>query len=172
MPGKSPSYAEAYRSNEFWVQIEGQDWKVDKVSGLSEGTSGVIEIYDPKTNGAFKISSGVVKFDTLVLEKKIRGTPEDIKFYNWFASTYNADTGGMPGIEGTFSSQKSGKNFNIYKLHFGKKVLSWIITGAWIKSLKYNDLEGGAENTFNMTIEIEHQGISRKAHFDGSNTPK
>ncbi|RME03680.1 MAG: phage tail protein [Planctomycetota bacterium] len=155
--GSKPGYPESYRANEFYLKIDGiPSPAFTKVSGLSDGETGTIEQIDPKTNEVHKISSGVVKFEPLTLERNLDGTPEDKLLYEWFQEVFK-----ISDAEKDQGSSTTRRNGSIHKLHFGKEVMAWTIREAWIKSSKYTDLEAGSENMMKLTIVLEHEGLER-----------
>jgi phage tail-like protein len=112
-----------------------------------------IEQPDGGSTTVHKISSGVVKFDPLVIERNVDGTRFDDFFKEWFVEMFrlNGDSGGS-------SVRRNGA---VIKLQNGQEVLRFAFYGAWVKSSKFTDLEAGASGLFKQTLEIEHEGLER-----------
>ena len=82
-------FTEAYRTDEFVVEIEGiESPNITKVDGLSEGEIDPIDQPDGGANITHKISSGIVKYDDLTLERNMDGTQTDVDFKNWFQEMF------------------------------------------------------------------------------------
>jgi phage tail-like protein len=147
------SFKESYRTHGFAVEIGGTRCSVTKVTGLSEGTTDTIE--QPDAGAAFvrKISSGVVKFDTLVVERNMDGSQFDQFFQDWFKEMFQ-----LNGVSNGSSVRRNGA---IIKLENGQEVLRFAFYEGWVKSSKFSDLEAGSTNLFKQTIEIEHNGLER-----------
>jgi len=148
------TYAESYRTHGFLLEIEGTQVPVTKVTGLNEGMTETIEQIDGGDTIARKIASGLVKFDTLVIERNMDGTPNDQEFLDWFNEMFklNTTTGG---------SSRVRRNGAIIKLENGEEVLRFIFYEGWVKSSKFSDLESGSTNLFKQIMEIEHDGLER-----------
>ena len=148
-------FREAYRTNEFVVEIEGiESPGISKVSGLSEGETKTIEQPDGGSNIVHKLSSGVVKFQPLTLERYLDGSKADEDFRSWFQSIFKLDGSGK-------GSSKTRRNGSVIKRHFGEEVARFTFYGAWIQSSKFSDLEAGSENLMKQTIVLEHEGMER-----------
>jgi phage tail-like protein len=147
------TFSESFRTHGFAVEIEGTRCPVTKVTGLTEGMTDTIEQPDGGSPVVRKISSGVVKFDTLVLERNVDGTPQDQFFMDWFNEMFQ-----LNGVSAGSSVRRNGA---IIKLENGQEVLRFAFYEGWIKSSKFADLEAGSTNLFKQTIEIEHNGLER-----------
>jgi phage tail-like protein len=147
------TFNESWRTHGFAVEIEGTRCPVTKVSGLSEGTTDTIEQIDGGSASARKISSGLVKFDTLTIERNMDGSTQDAFFKTWFSDMFQ-----LHGASGGSSKRRNGA---IIKLENGTEVLRFIFHEGWIKSSKFADMEAGSTNLFKQTIEIEHNGLER-----------
>lgn len=147
------TFNESYRTHGFVVEIEGTRCPVTKVTGLTEGMTDTIEQPDGGSPVVRKIASGVVKFDTLVLERNMDGSPQDEFFKAWFNEMFR-----LNGASGGSSVRRNGA---IIKLENGQEVLRFAFYEGWIKSSKFADLEAGTTNLFKQTIEIEHNGLER-----------
>src|SRR5262249_37005671 len=85
-------FTEAYRTHEFVVEIEGiESPGITKVSGLSEGEVEAIEQPDGGSNIIHKISSGIVKYGDVTLERNMDGSAADAAFQNWFTTMFKID---------------------------------------------------------------------------------
>jgi phage tail-like protein len=147
------TFTESYRTHGFAVEIEGTQCPVTKVTGLSEGTTDTIEQPDGGSPVVRKIASGVVKFDTLTIERNVDGSAFDEFFKLWFSDMFQ--------LNGASMSSAVRRNGAIIKLENGTEVLRFTFTEGWVKSSKFADLEAGSANLFKQTIEIEHNGLAR-----------
>jgi hypothetical protein len=64
---------------------------VTKVSSLSEGEIDVIEQPDGSSNTTHKISSGIIKFGDITIERNMDGTKADDDFKKWFSTMFMTD---------------------------------------------------------------------------------
>ncbi|HEX8073056.1 MAG TPA: phage tail protein [Pyrinomonadaceae bacterium] len=147
------TFAESYRTHGFVVEIEGVRCPVTKVTGLNEGMTDTIEQSDGGSPFVRKIASGIVKFDTLVIERNMDGTFFDAFFRNWFSEMFQ-----LNGPSGGSSVRRNGA---IIKLENGQEVLRFAFYEGWVKSSKFADLEAASTNLFKQTLEIEHNGLER-----------
>ncbi len=146
---------EGYKATEFVVSIgEVRSPGVTKVTGLNEGAYDTIEQPDGGGFRINKISSTKVKYDTLVIERRVDGSPEDQRWQDWWRETYYLSDERSQGSR----VRKSGQ---IIKFDRGVPVVAFIFQNGWIKSSKYSDLEAGSDGFFTQTIEIEHEGLER-----------
>jgi phage tail-like protein len=146
---------ESYRANEFVLMIDGQESPgVSKVSGLSEGEIETVEQPDGGTLKVYKVAGSKVKFDSLTIERYVDGSPEDLRFQQWFQQCFrlNQTEQGGSGLR---------RNGMIVKRHNGADVLTFAFYGAWVKSSKFTDLEAGSTGLFKQTIVLEHEGLER-----------
>ncbi len=149
------TFRESYRTHGFFVEIEGTRCGVSKVTGLNEGMTETIEQHTGGDSIVRKIASGIVKFDTLVVERNMDGGPEDAFFREWFSEMFQ-----LNGPSGGSSIRRNGA---IIKLENGQEVLRFAFYEGWVKSSKFADLESASTNLFKQTIEIEHNGLERVA---------
>jgi phage tail-like protein len=147
-------FAEAFRTDEFVVEIEGiESPNITKVSGLSEGEVDAVEQHDGGANIIHKISSGIVKYDDLTLERNIDGTQADTDFKDWFAEMFTLDG------SGTGSALR--RNGSVVKKQFGVEVLRFAFEGAWMKSSKFTDLDAASSNLMKQTIVLSVERLYR-----------
>jgi phage tail-like protein len=147
------SFQESLRTHGFVIEIEGTRCPVTKITGLNEGMTDTIEQIDGGSSIARKISSGIVKFDTLPIERNMDQSPFDRFFQEWFKEMFQ-----LNGVSGGSSRRRNGA---IIKLENGQEVLRFVFYEAWVKSSKFADLEAGSTNLFKQTIELEHNGLER-----------
>jgi phage tail-like protein len=147
------TFKESFRTHGFALQIGGETCPCTKITGLNEGMTDTIEQPEGGTTIVRKISSGVVKFDTLVVERDMDGSPTDDFFREWFSEMFQ-----LNGASGGSSVRRNGA---VIKLENGVEVLRFAFYEAWIKSSKFSDLEAGTTNLFKQTVEIEHNGLER-----------
>lgn len=146
---------EGYKSTEFVLVVGAQESPgVTRISGLSEGSYDTIEQPDGGSTRVRKVSSTKIKYDTLTIERRMDGSPNDQVFLDWWQETFN------------FADQMSQgsrvrRNFQIVKRDNGETVMTFLVFDGWIKSSKFSDLEAGSDSFFMQTIEIEHEGLER-----------
>jgi phage tail-like protein len=150
------TFKEPYRAHGFVIEIEGiQSCPVTKVTGLHEGHTDVIEVPEGGSNVVHKIAGGVIKFDTLVIERYVDGSEFDEKFRQWFREMFQ--------LGGRTANSSKRRNGSVIKYENGAEVMRFLFHGAWVKASKFSDLEAGTNNLFKQTIEIEHDGLERVA---------
>ena len=146
-------FNEAYRTDEFVVEIEGMESPgITKVSGLSEGEVDPIDQPDGGSNITHKISSGIVKYD-LTLERNMDGTQADEDFKAWFQEMFKLD--------GTGIGSQLRRNGSVVKKQFGQEVLRFAFEGAWIKSSKFSDLDAASSDLMKQTIVLAVERMYR-----------
>lgn len=147
-------FTEAYRTNEFVVEIEGiESPGITKVSGLSEGDVDAIDQPDGGSNITHKISSGIVKYDDVTLERNMDGTQTDEDFRLWFDEMFKLD--------GTGTGSQLRRNGSVVKKQFGQEVLRFAFEGAWIKSSKFSDLDAASSDLMKQTIVLAVERMYR-----------
>jgi phage tail-like protein len=143
---------EAYRANEFVVEIDTiRSPNVSKVTGLSLGETDTVEVPEGGTNIVHKISSGVVKFQPLTLERYVDGSKDDLDFKQFFESMFKLGAGS--------SGSTVRRNGSVVKFHFGAEVFRIAFYGAWVKSASFSDLEAGSSTLLTQTVVLEHDGL-------------
>jgi len=154
------AFREAYRTHEFVVEIDGIDSPgVTKVSGLSDGEVESIDQPDGGSNITHKISSGIVKFMDLTLERNMDGSAADAAFLTWFQQMFQIDGSGTPPGAGS----PLRKNGSVVKKQFGVEVLRYAFEGAWIKSSKFSDLDAASSGLMKQTIVLAIERMYRVA---------
>ena len=147
-------FTEAYRTNEFVVEIEGiESPGITKVSGLSEGDIEAIDQPDGGSNITHKISSGIVKYDDVTLERNMDGSQADEDFKSWFNDMFKLD--------GTGGGSQHRRNGSVVKKQFGEEVLRFAFEGAWIKSSKFSDLDAASSDLMKQTIILAVERMNR-----------
>ena len=140
-------FSEAYRTNEFLVEIEGiESPGITNVTGLEEGSVEAIDQSDGGSHVTHKISSGLITYEDLTLERNLDGTPADEAFRAWFTEMFK--------IDGTGVGSRLRRNGSVVKLQFGQEVMRLAFEGAWIKSSKFTDLDAGTSALFKQTIVL------------------
>jgi phage tail-like protein len=143
---------EPYRANEFVVEIgTAESPTVSKVSGLSLGETETIEVPEGGTNVVHKVSSGVVKFQPLTIERYVDGSADDKLFQEFFETMFKRGAGGKGS-----TVRRDGA---VVKKHFGKEVFRIAFYGAWVKSAAFSDLEAGSSTPLKQTVVLEHDGL-------------
>lgn len=140
-------FNEAYRTEQFRVEIEGvESPNITKVTGLSDGESEPIEQRHGGDNITHKISSGIVKWDDVTLERNMDGSKADEDFKKWFQEMFKLD--------GTGTGSKLRRNGSIVKLQNGTEVMRFVFEGAWIRSSKFTDFDAGTSALLKQTIVL------------------
>ena len=152
------TWREPYRVNEFVVEIEGKESPtVSKVSGLNLGETDAIDVPEGGTNVVRKMSSGVVKFKSLTIERYVDGSDDDKQFKDFFLQMFNIKA--QAGTPGRGIGSGSRRNIAIIKKQFGEEKIRFMVYGAWIKSLSFSDLDAGANAILKQTVVLEHNGL-------------
>lgn len=147
-------FKEAYRIHEFVVEIEGIDSPgITKVSGLSDGEVEAIDQPDGGANVTHKISSGIVKYGDITLERNMDGSPSDAAFKTWFQTMFK--------IDGTGTGSRLRRHGSVVKKQFGEEVLRFAFEGAWIKSSKFTDLDASSSGLMKQTIVLAVERMYR-----------
>jgi phage tail-like protein len=147
-------FTEAYRTDEFVVEIEGiESPGITKVSGLSEGEVEAIDQPDGGANITHKISSGIIKYDDLTLERNMDGTKADADFKDWFTEMFKLD--------GTGTGSRLRRNGSVVKKQFGQEVMRLAFEGAWIKSSKFTDLDAASSALMKQTLVLAVERMYR-----------
>ena len=141
-----------------YVRIEGL--QISNTRGPAAEAGGLIYKHDG-TTGSFwaqdnivrKISSGTVKFDTLVIERNMDGSPNDQIFQDWFNEMFQ-----LNGASGGSSVRRNGA---VVKLENGNEVMRFAFFEGWVKKSSFSDLEAASANLFKQIVEIEHNGLER-----------
>ena len=146
------STPDPFRANEFVVEIgTATSPTVSKVTGLSLGETDTVEMPEGGTNIVHKVSSGVVKFQPVTLERYVDGSADDRMFKDFFEQMFKYGEGGQGS-----SSRRDG---SIVKKHFGAEAFRIAFYGAWVKSAAFGDLEAGSTTLLKQTIVLEHDGL-------------
>jgi phage tail-like protein len=147
------SFAEAYTTHGFALEIAGTRCPVTKVTGLSEGSTDTIEQPEGGSTIVRKIASGNVKTPTVTVERNVDGSEFDRFFKDWFNEMFQ-----LNGVSGGSSIRRT---VTVLKLQNNVPVMQFICYEAYVKSSTFSDLEAGTANLFKQTIEIEHNGLER-----------
>ena len=103
-------FNEAYRTHEFVVEIEGIDSPgITKVTGLTDGEVDAIEQPDGGANIIHKISSGIIKYGDLTLERNMDGSAGDAAFQTWFQTMFSIDGTGI-GLAAAAATGRSSRS--------------------------------------------------------------
>jgi phage tail-like protein len=138
-------FNEAYRTDEFVVEIEGiESPGITKVSGLSLGEVDQIDQPDGGANITHKISSGIVKYNDITLERHMDGSQADQDFKDWFNEMFKLD--------GTGTGSQLRRNGSVVKKQFQQEVMRFAFEGAWIKSVNFSDLDAATSDRLMMTV--------------------
>ena len=147
-------FTEAFRTHEVVVEIEGIDSPgITKVSGLSEGEVEAIEQPDGGANITHKISSGIIKYGDITLERNMDGSATDAAFEKWFQTMFS--------IDGTGTGSQLRRNGSVVKKQFGKEVVRFVFEGAWMKSSKFSDLDAASSGLMKQTIVLAVERMYR-----------
>ena len=147
-------FTEAFRTHEFVVEIEGiESPGITKVSGISEGEVEAIEQHDGGSNITHKISSGVIKYGDLTLERNMDGTKADKDFKDWFTQMFR--------IDGKGTGSQLRRNGSVVMKQFGTEILRFAFEGAWIKSSKFTDMDASTSGIMKQTIVLAIERMYR-----------
>lgn len=147
-------FTEAYRTHEFVVEIEGiASPGITKVTGLTEGEIDTIDQPDGGANITHKISSGIIKYGDVTLERNMDGSSADAEFKAWFEEMFKLD--------GTGTGSQLRRNGSVVKKQFGTEVMRFAFEGAWIKSSKFTDLDAGSSGLMKQTIVLAIERMYR-----------
>jgi phage tail-like protein len=143
---------EPYRANEFVLKIGTiESPTVSKVTGLSLGETEAVEVPEGGTNIVHKVSSGIVKFQPLTIERYVNGSQDDVEFKGFFDSMFKLGQGGQDS-----TIRRDGA---VVKKHFGQEVFRLAFYGAWVKSVSFSDLKAGSTTLLKQTVVLEHNGL-------------
>jgi phage tail-like protein len=123
------------------------------VTGLSEGIVEAIEQPDGQANIIHKISSGIVKYDDLTLERNMDGSNADRGFQEWFQTMFTVD--------GTGTGSKLRRNGSGVVKEHRQEVMRFVFEGAWIKSSKFSNLDASGSGLLKQTIVLAVERIYR-----------
>lgn len=147
-------FTEAFRTHEFVVEIDGiESPGITKVSGLTDGEIEAIDQPDGGANITHKISSGIVKYGDLTLERNMDGSATDAAFLAWFQTMFK--------IDGTGTGSQLRRNGSVVKKQFGVEVLRFAAEGLWIKSSKFTDLDAASSGLMKQTIVLAVERMYR-----------
>jgi len=150
----APTFAESFRTHEFVVEIEGiASPGITKVTGLSEGEIEALDQPDGGAQHVHKISSGVIKYGDITLERHMDGTKSDQDFADWFKQMFSLD--------GTGPGSRLRRNGSIVKKQFKAEIMRFAFEGAWIKSSKFSDLDAKTDGLFMQTIVLAVETLRR-----------
>lgn len=153
MPEKL-EFNEAYRTNEFVVEIcSFESPGITKVTGLTDGEVDSIDQHDAGANIIHKISSGIIKYGDLTLERNMDGSQADEDFKNWFVEMFKLD--------GTGLGSQLRCNGSVVKKQFDQEVLRFAFEGAWIKSSKFTDQDASSNTLMKQTIVLAVERMYR-----------
>ncbi len=147
-------FNEAYRTAEFSVEIEGIELTgVTKVSGISEGEVEAVEQHDGGSPFVHKVSSGIIKYDDLTLERYMDGSDADTKWQDWWKEMFKLD--------GTGTGSKLRRSGSIVKKQHGEEVMRFVFEGAWIKSSKISDMDAASDGLMVQTMVLAIERMER-----------
>ncbi|MHB1241938.1 MAG: phage tail protein [Gaiellaceae bacterium] len=141
-----------YRANEFVLEIgTAASPTVSKITGLSLGETDTVEAPEGGTNIVHKVSSGMVKFQPLTIERYVDGSADDTLFKEFFESMFKYGQGGQ--------GSRLRRDGSVVKRHFGTEAFRIAFYGAWVKSASFGDLEAGSNTLLKQTVVLEHDGL-------------
>ena len=147
-------FNEAYRTNELVVEIEGiESPNITKATGLNEGDVDLIDQPEGGANFIHKISSGIIKYGDLTLERNMDGTQADADFKAWFQEMFTLD--------GKGTGSKLRRNGSVVVKNHQQEVMRFAFEGAWVKSSKFSDMDAGSNNLMKQTIVLALERMYR-----------
>ncbi|MBK8933883.1 MAG: phage tail protein [Chloroflexi bacterium] len=120
---------------------------------LERGEVEAIEQPDGGSPIHHKISSGIIKFGDITLERNMDGAKADDDFKRWFQEMFKLDGGG--------GGSKLRRNGSVVQKQYGQEVLRFAFEGAWIKSSKFSDLDAAASGLMKQTIVLAVERMYR-----------
>lgn len=151
---------EPYIANEFVVEIGTEESPtVSKVSNMSLGKADPVEIPEGGTNVVHKVSSGVVKFEPLTLERYIDGSDDDRRFKEYFEQMFKISGEAGSSARGLGSSQSVRRDGAIVKKHHGEEVFRVAFYGGWVSQMTIGDLEAGSNTPLKQIITLEIESL-------------
>ena len=112
-----------------------------------------IEQHDGGSNITHKISSGVIKYGDLTLERNMDGTKADKDFKDWFTQMFR--------IDGKGTGSQLRRNGSVVMKQFGTEILRFAFEGAWIKSSKFTDMDASTSGIMKQTIVLAIERMYR-----------
>lgn len=147
-------FREAFRTHEFFVEIEGiESPAITRVSGLTDGEVDSIDQPSGGSNIIHKVSSGIIRFGDLTLERNMDGSAADGAFLEWFTTMFTLD--------GTGTGSALRRNGSVVIKQNSEEIMRFVFTGAWIKSSNFTDLEAGNSALFKQTIVLSVETMYR-----------
>ena len=147
-------FNEAFRSDEFLVEIEGiESPGIIRVSGLSDGAVVAIDQPDASQNVTHKVSARNIRYDDLVLVRHVDGGAGDEAFRKWFTAAFARN--------GTGRGSQDRRNGSVVKRHFGEEVMRFAFEGAWIKSSRFSDLDAASNELMTQTLVLAVERMYR-----------
>jgi phage tail-like protein len=147
------TFTEAYRSHGFVFEVGAQQLRVTKVTGLSDGITEAIDQVDGGDTIVHKVPSGLRRFDPLIIERNVDGSPQDRYFRDWFTEVFEYD----PNTRGSTHR----RNGSVIKLENGHEVFRIGFFGAWIVSCKLADFDVSATTLLKQTVELSVDRLER-----------
>jgi phage tail-like protein len=136
------------------VEIEGiESPNITKVTGLTEGDIEAIEQPDGGANITHKISSGVIKYGDLTLERNMDGSKADSDFKDWFQKMFTVD--------GTGTGSKLRRNGSVVVKEHQVEVMRFVFEGAWMKSSKFSDMDASTSGLLKQTVVLAVERMYR-----------
>lgn len=155
------NFPEAFRANEYEVSIEGSvSPGISRVAGLGDGEVEAIEQPHGGSRVVHKISTGIVKFDDITLERYMDGTPDDQLFYDWFKQMFELEGGGK--------GSTVRRNGSIVVKRSAQEVMRFTFEGAWVRSSKFTDLQAGGSEIMKQTVILSVDRLYRKRPVQAS----
>jgi len=133
-----------YQNWQFAIEINGFDVALFQ-KGQEPKTEFEEVAFSPAGSMFDQKVAGRMKFDDLVFEKGVLANGSDEAARNWvkLQANVNRSTGALP--------QEYMRDIDIVRYdRTGNETRRWTLHGAWIKSLEYDELEGGSSDN---TIE-------------------
>jgi phage tail-like protein len=154
-------FHEAYRANQFTLTIDNiESPGFTSVTGLGDGEVESVDQPDGGSRYVRKVSSNIVKFDDITLERFMDGTEADTQLYQWFKQMFDVEAGAQ-------GSKKRRSGLIKVRRADNKVVMIFSFEGAWIKSSKFTDLSAGGTDLMKQTIVLSIDRLKREPPVQG-----
>ncbi|MEN6358276.1 MAG: phage tail protein [Armatimonadota bacterium] len=140
-----------YQNWQFAIEINGFDVALFR-KGQEPKTEFEEVAFSPAGSMFDQKVAGRVKFDDITLEKGVLANGSDEAARDWvkLQTNVNLNTGALP--------DQYMRDIDIVRYdRSGNETRRWTLHGAWIKTLEYDELEGGSSDNTIEKISITYQ---------------
>ncbi|MHB9037082.1 MAG: phage tail protein [Armatimonadota bacterium] len=140
-----------YQNWQFAIEINGFDVALFR-KGQEPKTEFEEVAFSPAGSMFDQKVAGRMKFDDITLEKGVLANGSDEAARNWvkLQANVNQNIGALP--------EQYMRDIDIVRYdRSGNETRRWTLHGAWIKTLEYDELEGGSSDNTIEKISITYQ---------------